>query len=265
MDVRYNDALIFFEEKGSGDAVVLLHGFTESSSVWNFFAEKLSRSFRVITIDLPGHGKSECIGEIHPMEQMGDAVKAVLDHLSISKAVIIGHSMGGYVALAMARVYPSLFKGLGLFHSTSLADSEEAREGREKAIRIIREDHQGFLFNFIPELFASENRERLAYEIDALVEEAKKMSRKAVIAAQEGMKSRSSSLDVLINATFPVMFIAGQKDSRVPFENIWVQMALTGEAHSLILRNVGHMGYLEAKYQTFDFTQAFVKTCFGSR
>lgn len=265
MNIRYKDALISFEDRGAGNPVVLIHGYTQSSSVWNFFAENLVDAFRVITIDLPGHGESECIGEVHPMEQMAEVVKAVLDHLEVTEAVIIGHSMGGYIALAMARIYPGLFRGLGLFHSTSLADSDEGRLSRERNIKLIRDDHQAFLFNFIPELFAPENRERLAPEIDALVEEAKKMTKKAVIAAQEGMKVRSSSLDVLINAKFPVMFIAGQKDSRVPFENIWVQMALTEEAHSLILRNVGHMGFLEAKFQTFDFTHAFIKSCFRPR
>ncbi|MEE4177687.1 MAG: alpha/beta hydrolase [Bacteroides sp.] len=265
MNVRYKDALVSFKDQGAGDAVVLIHGYTQSSSVWDFFVEHLIDSFRVITIDLPGHGESECIGEIHPMEQMGEVIKFVLDHLNVNEAVIIGHSMGGYIALSMARVYPKLFRGLGLFHSTSLADSEESKASREKSIKLIREDHQAFLFNFIPELFAPENRERLAPEIDALIVAAKKMTKKAVLAAQEGMKSRSSTLDVLINAKFPVMFIAGQKDSRVPFENIWVQMALTEEAHSLILRNVGHMGFLEAKHQTFDFTRAFIQSCFRLR
>lgn len=265
MNIRYRDALVSFEDQGSGDAVVFIHGYTQSSSVWNFFVKNLTDAFRVITIDLPGHGESECIGEIHPIEQMGEVIKAVLDHLKVTQAVIIGHSMGGYIALSMARVYPGLFRGLGLFHSTSLADTEESRASRERNIKLIREDHQAFLFNFIPELFAPESRERLAPEIDALVETAKKMTQKAVLAAQEGMKSRSSSLDVLINAKFPVMFIAGQKDSRVPFENIWVQMALTEEAHSLILRDVGHMGFLEAKYQTFDFTRAFIQSCYRPR
>ena len=265
MNVRYKDALISFQDRGAGNTVVFIHGFTQTSSVWNFFVEQLVDTYRVITIDLPGHGESECIGEVHPMEQMGEAIKTVLDHLKITRAVIIGHSMGGYVALAMARVYPGLFRGLGLFHSTSLADSEEGRISRERNIKVIREDHQTFLFNFIPELFAPENRERMAPEIDALVSEAKKMTKKAVVAAQEGMKTRSSSLDVLINAKFPVMFIAGQKDSRVPFENIWVQMALTEEAHSLILRNVGHMGFLEAKLQTCDFTRAFLHSCYRPR
>ncbi len=265
MRVFFKDAQISYKEKGAGNAVVLLHGFTESAAIWDFFAENLADSFRVITIDLPGHGHSECIGEVHPMGQMGEVVKTVLDHLNISEAVVIGHSMGGYVALAMARVYPKLFRGLGLFHSTSLADSEESREAREMAIKAIIEDHQGFLFGFIPELFAPEAREVLATEIEELIAGANKMSKKAVIAAQEGMKTRSSSLDVLINAKFPVMFIAGQKDSRVPFENIWVQMALTEEAHSLILRNVGHMGFLEAKQHTFDFTKAFVNSCFKPR
>jgi pimeloyl-ACP methyl ester carboxylesterase len=265
MNIRYREALISFKERGAGNAVVLIHGFTESSNIWDFFVENLVSSFRVVTIDLPGHGESECIGDVHPMEQMSEAVKAVLDHLNISEAVIIGHSMGGYVALALARVYPRLFRGLGLFHSTSLADSDEARKAREKAIEVIKADHQDFLFNFIPELFAPENREHYAKEIESLIEQARQMSQKAIIAAQEGMKNRSSALDVLINASYPVMFIAGQKDTRVPFENIWVQMALTQEAHSLILRNVGHMGFLEAQFQTYNFTKAFITSCFRPR
>lgn len=265
MKIFFKDAQIAYKDMGAGNAVVLLHGYTESAAVWDFFAENLTDSFRVIAIDLPGHGHSDCIGDVHPMGQMGEVVKTVLDHLNISEAVIIGHSMGGYVALAMARIYPWLFRGLGLFHSTSLADSEESRQARETAIKAIKEDHKGFLFGFIPDLFAPETREGLATEIEDLIAGANKMTQKALVAAQEGMKSRSSSLDVLINAKFPVMFIAGQKDTRVPFENIWVQMALTEEAHSLILRNVGHMGFLEAKQQTFDFTRAFISSCFNPR
>jgi pimeloyl-ACP methyl ester carboxylesterase len=262
MGVHYKNAFISFDVKGEGPELVLLHGFTESSDIWTNFVNVLQDEFRVITIDLPGHGKSECIADVHSMELMADAVKAVLDHLKVNTCVMVGHSMGGYVTLAFSKAFPGVLKGIGLFHSTSLADNDEAIEKRNKAIEIIKRDHSDFLLGFIPELFAPESRERLGDAINKLMGEARKMSPRALIAAQEGMKSRSSTLDVLINTTLPVMFIAGQKDSRVPFENIWVQMALTETAYSLILRSSGHMGFLEEPKRTLDFTAAFARACY---
>ncbi len=262
MYLDYKKGSIHFEEYGSGDVLVLLHGFTESLKIWHEFKQTLSASYRLVLIDLPGHGRSSILSEVHSMELMADSVKAVLDHLNIPSAVITGHSMGGYVALAFARKYSSMLRGLGLFHSTSLADSDEAKEARERAIEVIQNNHNRFLLNFIPDLFAPETKDLYKDEIQSLIDEASLMDPKAILAAQEGMKNRTSTLDVLINAPFPVMFIAGQKDSRVPFENIWVQMALTETAYSLILRNTGHMGFIEAKVQSLDFLDSFTEACY---
>lgn len=261
MSIDYKKGKINFEEYGSGNALVLLHGFTESVKIWHDYRNTLSQNFRLILIDLPGHGKSSVVAEVHSMELMADCVKTVLDHLEITSSVMIGHSMGGYVALAYARKYSRMLKGLGLFHSTSLADSDEARQGRQKAIEAIENNHSRFLLNFIPDLFAPETRDLFQDEIQNLIEEASQMSPRAILAAQKGMKDRNSTLDVLINASFPVMFIAGQKDTRVPFENVWVQMALTETAYSLILRNAGHMGFIEAKIQSLDFIESFAQAC----
>lgn len=262
MLISYKNGSIHFEEHGKGEALVLLHGFTESLEIWSDFRKVLAKNFKIILIDLPGHGQSTNIDEVHSMELMADCVKTVLDYLKVESTVMIGHSMGGYVSLAFARKYPKILRGLGLFHSTSLADSEENKEARVRSIEIIKSNHSRFLLNFIPDLFAPETRDLYQSEIQWLIDQANKMSPEAIIAAQEGMKERASTLDVLINAPYPVMFIAGQKDSRVPFENIWVQMALTETAHSLILRNVGHMGYIEAKIQTVDFVENFTKSCY---
>lgn len=262
MEIHYKNSIISFEQKGQGPALVLIHGFAESSLVWKKFAQELSAEFKVITIDLPGHGKSECVSDIHSMEMMAEVVKKVLDHLKVDSCVMVGHSMGGYVTLAFVKQYPEVVKGIGLFHSTSLADNDEVAQRRLKAIEIIENDHSDFLLGFIPDLFAPENREALSYAIDELMAEARKMEPRALIAAQQGMKDRTSTLDVLINTPLPVMFIAGQKDTRVPFENIWVQMALTETAYSLILRSAGHMGFLEEPRKTMDFTASFAKSCF---
>ncbi len=262
MSIDYKKGRIYYEEYGTGNALVLLHGFTESMKIWYDYKEILSKKFRLILVDLPGHGRSSNVDEIHSMDLLADSVKAVLDHLGIESAVMVGHSMGGYVSLAFARKHARMLKGLGLFHSTSLADSEEAKQAREKAIEAINKNHTRFIINFIPELFAPETKDLYQSEIQNLIDEASGMKADAILAAQKGMKERTSTLDVLINASFPVMFIAGQKDSRVPFENIWVQMALTETAYSLILRNAGHMGFIEAKIQCLDFLESFAMACY---
>lgn len=264
MDITYKNGQIHFEEFGSGDPLLLLHGFAESVKIWHDFANSLKSKFRVILIDLPGHGNSSILDEEHSMELMADSVKAVADHLGLATFVIVGHSMGGYVSLAFARKYKNSIKGLGLFHSTSLADTDEVKLGRDRAINAIQNSHHQFLLGFIPELFAAEYRGGFRNEIQTLVDGASGLDHKALIAAQRGMKNRASTLDVLINATFPLMFIAGQKDSRIPFENIWVQMALTDTAYSLILRNVGHMGFIEAKSQTLKFVENFAEACYST-
>jgi len=263
MDILYKNIPIYYTDQGKGNVLVLLHGYTESSEIWTDFALELSKEFRVITIDLPGHGRSGMVAEVHTMELMAEVVKTVLTQLNVNRCAIVGHSMGGYVTLAFVRKYASMVMGMGLFHSSSLADSDEVKYQRERTIEIIKSSHHKFLNGFIPELFAEENRDKFKTQIEKLIHNAEKMSPEALISAQEGMRQRTSTLDVLINANCPVLFIAGQKDSRVPFENVWVQMALTNITHALIMKNVGHMGYLEAYSETLHAVRSFTQSVYN--
>lgn len=258
MDFNYKGVNIHFTFSGKGSTVVFLHGFTESLEIWDFFSKGISKHFSVLCIDLPGHGKSGCIGEVHTMELMADVVKSVLESLHISKCVIIGHSMGGYVALAFADKFSHVLNGLGLFHSSAAADSEEAKINRSRAIEIIKNNHQSFLTSFIPDLFTAENREIYKNDIESLINTAKQMSKEAVIAAQEGMKVRLMRYHVLENAKIPVLFIAGHKDTRIPISKVLEQIILPEYAHVLLLRNSAHMGYIEAREETFQFTLSFL-------
>lgn len=259
--IQINNSRIGYTDEGQGNALVLLHGFTESRAIWDDFVGRLKNSFRVIAVDLPGHGESDSLGDIHTMEEMAAVLKAVLDHLSVGRCVVIGHSMGGYTALAFASVWPEMVAGLGLFHSTAAADSEEARQARDKAIAVIRQDRKGFLFQFIPSLFASDNRERLKPLIDSLVEAASGMTAQSIIAAQEGMKLRHDGRQVIGEANFPVLFIAGKQDVRIPIEGILPQIALPRRSYSLILDDVGHMGWAEAPEATMAMIRMFVQAC----
>ncbi len=255
----YKSKKISYHDTGKGPVIVLLHGFLENMRIWDHFSEKLASSFRVITIDLPGSGDSECLGDVHTMEEMSEVVNEVLKYLEIDTCLMVGHSMGGYVVLAFAAAYPDKLKGFGLFHSHALADSDEAKVNRDRAIAVVNSDHGHYIFNFFPDLFAPENVLNFQEEIDLLHREAAKTSQQAIVAALEGMKQRTDKLEVLIEARVPVLFILGKKDSRIPFQKTLAQAALPPTAEVLMLNNVGHMGFLEARKLTLMAIEGFAR------
>lgn len=137
MILDYKNSSIHYTVTGDGPALVLLHGFLETLEMWEDFVPEFSRSHQVICIDLLGHGQTDCLGYLHTMEDMADAVFAVLHHLKIEKAHVIGHSMGGYVALALAERQPQLFEGLCLMNSTFEADDDDKKLLRSRATIMI--------------------------------------------------------------------------------------------------------------------------------
>lgn len=120
--------MLNFIKKGEGPAVVLIHGYLESGCMWKRFEEEMSGKYKLIIVDLPGHGKSNNYSEIHSMEFMAEKVYEILDYLAIEKALVVGHSMGGYVALALAELFPEIVKGLVLLNSSSLSDSKQKKK-----------------------------------------------------------------------------------------------------------------------------------------
>ncbi|MFR7708237.1 MAG: alpha/beta fold hydrolase [Alistipes inops] len=149
--------------------VVLLHGYLESLDVWDRFTELLAPQVRVVAADLPGHGISEVKGEVHTMEFMADTVHAAMETLGIGRAVVVGHSMGGYVALEMLRKYPEAFAGLVLFHSTPNPDSEKKREDRLREIHLIEGGKKELIARSFPHVgFAPQNRKRLTWAVEEL-------------------------------------------------------------------------------------------------
>ena len=259
--IQLHGKIINFKSVGKGKTIILLHGFLESIKIWEEFSAKLSKDFNVVMIDLPGHGKTENFSEIHTMEFMADTVKAVIDYLKISKCVMIGHSMGGYATLAFAEKYPEYLKGFGLFHSQAEADSPKTKVNRDRTITIVKKDCSGFIRNFIPDLFAPDNIEIYKNEIDILKLNAVQTSKEGIIAALKGMKERTDKLEFLKATKLPALFIVGKKDKRIPGDKVLHQAALPYHSEILILGNVGHMGYIEAKEETLKAVECFVEKC----
>jgi pimeloyl-ACP methyl ester carboxylesterase len=257
-------AAIRYADIGKGRAIVLLHGFLEASDVWfyNGFAEALAKKYRVIAIDLPGHGKSDCLGYVHKMERLADVVKDVMDHLGLRRYVLVGHSLGGYVALAFAEHYIEQVSGLCLFHSTALADSEEKRLDRERAIRLVKRNTIRYTHPLITNLFALANVRYMKKEIAWLRRLAARTKKQGIVATLEGMKIRQNRELVLRFAPFPVFIIAGKRDRMIPFQTLEEQARLAKTTRLLTLDRVGHMGFIEAKDSTLRKLLAFVGACY---
>ena len=262
---EYRKVKIRFSDKGKGRAIVLLHGFLESLDVFEGFSDKLSKTFRVISIDLPGHGQTPTIGYVHTMELMAECVKSVLDSIGIRKYVVVGHSMGGYVALAFAELFPQHVSGLCLFHSTALPDSEEKKKDRDRVAEIVKKDHTQFVSDLIPKLFSGENLSLLKEEVAGAKQIALNTSKVGIVAALRGMKERPNREMVLKNSKAPVLFIIGKQDVILAWENLLLLSSLPKKSYNIVLEHAGHMGFYEAPEETFKSLKKFSGMCFRSK
>ncbi|MFI0490450.1 alpha/beta fold hydrolase [Flavobacterium sp.] len=255
--IFYKNTKISYSDTGKGGAIVFLHGFLENKKMWQDLAPELSKKYRVITIDLLGHGESGCFGYVHSMEENADAVHSVLSQLRIRKAIFVGHSMGGYIALAFAELYPNNIKGLVLLNSTSKADGEERKKNRDRAIKAVKKDYMGFIRLSIANLFSPDNREKFTEEIENVKLEALKTPLQGIVASLEGMKIRKDR-EVLLHLTpYPKMLILGKKDPVLIYAQTLQQIEDTNV--KLVTFPDGHMSPIENKEELKEVLLAFFK------
>ena len=259
MIVQHKGINIFYTDQGTGKALVLLHGFLENSSMWQAFLPEFTKKNRVICIDLLGHGQSECLGYIHTMEAMAEAVEAVLKKLKIRRSIIVGHSMGGYVALAFAEKNPDAIKGLCLLNSTANADTLEKKKNRDRAIKAVKQNHKTFVRMAISALFRPKNRKLFAKEIIEVKKEALKTPLQGIIAALEGMKIRNDREVLLHFSPYKKMVILGKKDPVLDYQKIISQIQ-NSEVYLVELPD-GHMSHIENTNETLTALKSFIKTC----
>lgn len=259
MFILHKNTKIHFSYKGNGNTVVLLHGFLENSNMWHTISDVLSKKNRVICIDLLGHGETENHGYIHTMEDQAEMVKAVLDSLKLRKYILIGHSMGGYVALAFANLYAKNIKGLCLMNSTALPDSEEKKINRDRAIVAVKQNHKTFVRIAIPMLFSEENRKLYTSEINQITKEALQISPQGIIAALEGMKIRKNNTSIYKKASFPVQLIIGKQDPALEYGTLIEQTKNTKV--EVVEFPDGHMSHFENKNELNETLSKFVKQC----
>jgi pimeloyl-ACP methyl ester carboxylesterase len=255
--VLYKNTQISYSDTGKGTAVILLHGFLENKTMWDNYVSELSKKNRIITIDLLGHGKTESLGYVQTMEENADVVHEVLSKLRIRKPILVGHSMGGYVALAFAELYPEKMKGLVLLNSTSKEDSSERKKNRDRAIKAVKKDYETFIRLSIANLFSEDNRERLSKEIEDVKIQALKTSLQGIVASLEGMKIRKDREFLLHTTTYPILLILGKKDPVLNYKENLEQIKSTDV--KLVTFPDGHMSSIENQTELLTVLTDFFK------
>jgi pimeloyl-ACP methyl ester carboxylesterase len=243
--VDFREGKIHFRVEGKGRAIVLLHGFLGSIHTWDNILPELRKRYKVVLIDLPGHGQSDCFGYIHKMEIMAEAVKAVLDQLQLRRYVLMGHSMGGYVSMAFAEKYMDNLRGIIMFHSTAVADSDAKKSDRDKAIRVAKKNKEKYLKESLKKLFLPSNLKKYPHLFQKASAIATATKIQGITAALEGMKQRKNTEVVLQFCHCPVMFLTGLHDTIIPLELHQHQFELPRVHKVLLLEHSAHMGFYE--------------------
>jgi len=256
----YKGRSICYSDSGKGAVIVLLHGYLESSEVWNGFEDKLASEFRVISVDLPGHGLSDIYEETHTMEFMASVVKGLLDSLNINKGFITGHSLGGYVALAFLELFPGYLSGYCLFHSHPLPDSPEAIEKRIREIAIVKAGKKHLMYpDNVIRMFAPSNIDKYSEALHRSKKIASGIPGEGIIAVLNGMMQRPSRLELMQEGRVPCLWILGLMDSYIPYDIIQTKVDLPANAKVVVLEESGHMGFVEEEDKSVEAIKMFVK------
>jgi 3-oxoadipate enol-lactonase len=243
-NVELNHIIMAYEDQGSGDPIVLLHGLCGSSEYWDKAIPLLSAHYRVIAPDLRGHGQTGVSDEPYMMALMANDIAELLEKLDISKALLLGHSLGGYVSLAFAEKHPDKLNGFGLIHSSGFPDDEKGKANRTKAIEGI--DEHGiapFIAGLNPKLFAPAHLETMKETVEKIRLIGIATSPVGAVNVLRGMRDREDRNQVIADAQVPVLLLAGEADQIIPPDKTF---AIHGPHVTQVkLADTGHMSMQE--------------------
>ena len=243
--INIKDIQFAYDRRGKGAALVLLHGYPLDHHLWDNVVPLLEDTFDVIIPDLRGFGESTITDSSPTVEDYASDIAALLDHLGTQKTAIVGHSMGGYVALAFARLYPDRITGLGLVSSQVLADPPDRKEGRYKSARDVSENGiDSVVATMTPKFTADEKLQAFARAAMERQQPA------AFIGALKAMAERPDSVPLLDSLEVPVVIIHGTSDALIPVDRAREVKAALPQAHLVEISGVGHMPMMEATEQT---------------
>lgn len=249
-------------EWGSGTPLVFFHGFCDNHRMWDEFVEPFTANHRVVAPDLPGFGNSPSLPEPFTIDEVGDCLHQWLTDRQVGRALLIGHSLGGYVALSILARHPESVAGIVLFHSTPVGDSEERKVVRDRIIAFVREHGvPAYLESFVPGLFANKKH-------PAIIQTQNRMrgtTVEALIGYARAMRERPDRTAMLQRIKLPVLLIGGMNDTLIPvvdLENI-AKKSLNAMLYKV--QETGHMGVFESKKQCQDTISSFAAETLSNR
>ncbi|MCH8331924.1 MAG: alpha/beta hydrolase [Bacteroidetes bacterium] len=265
-NLYFRNIKLSYKVAGNGSPIILIHGFCGDNTIWEPLVESLSKDHLLIMPDLPGWGSSEALDEESiSIEDFAASVKSIMDVEKVGQCIVCGHSMGGYIALALEELYNQQIEGLGILHSHPYDDTDEKKQGRETAIEAITQQGVAeFTSEFVPFLFAQKNKSRLTTVIAELTNRTAKYPPKAFIQSLQAMKNRKDRSHVLKAAQKPVLFIIGEEDLAIPVDLSMKQVSLPDNCIIKLL-NTAHMGMYESKEEFLAGISELVALCIQRR
>lgn len=258
--VDFEGSQISYSVTGEGNPLILLHGYLEAGEIWDPVVEQLRAEFRLIVPDLPGHGYSGVKGELHTMEFLAGAVRAVISDAGEERVLMVGHSLGGYVTLAFAELYPDMLSGYVLFHSHPHADTPEAIARRRREIVVVRAGKKNIMYpGNINMMYAPMNLESMQAEIERSKSIASRSSGEGIIAMLNGMIARPSRRGVVEGGRLPLLWILGRHDLYFSPGKALGDLHLPDNARVVILENSGHLGFIEEQELSVELLGDFAR------
>jgi pimeloyl-ACP methyl ester carboxylesterase len=259
--IQFKGASCSYRIKGKGKTVMLVHGFMEEGSLWKKLMKTMEGEYQFIVPDLPGFGQSEMISAVS-MEEYAAYLKAICSAEKVKSFILLGHSMGGYVALAFAEKYARMLVGLGLLNSHCYADAPAKKANRRKTIAFI-EKHgtEPFVKEFYANIFDESYKKKHPAVIKAIAKTAMKYEAQDVIAVTKAMMNRKDKSSVLQNTKVPVLLINGLKDEVVPADLALKQASLPKVCDFHLFDKSKHMSMFEKKKETVKAIRDFAELC----
>jgi len=246
MKTEINGVQISYTDQGSGLPVLFVHGYPLSKEMWEPQVKELSSAFRVITVDLRGHGESAAPLWFYTMEMFADDIRGLLDHLSIPKAVLAGFSMGGYVVFAFYRKYRDRVKGLILADTRPQPDSPEGKQGRFKTAQTAQKDGAGAIADsMIPKLLSPasvQGRQDLVGAVRQIITQTPIVGIAGDLMA---MAERPDSVPLLSEIACPTLILVGEHDGLTPPADGRLMAERIEKARLEIIPDAGHLSNLE--------------------
>lgn len=245
--IETNGIQLAYERRGKGTPLLLIHGFPLDHHLWDEVVPLLEDTFDMIIPDLRGFGGSSTVDSFYTLEDYALDLAGLLDHLGIQQAAIAGHSMGGYIALAFARLFPGRVRGLGLVASQVAADTEERKQGRYNSAAEVAEHGIASVVETMTPKFTPDPSLQ-AYARESM----ERQQPGAYIGALKAMAERMDSTPLLDSFKFPVVLVHGEADVLVPIERAREVKAALPHAHLVEIPGAGHMPMMEDKEKTAE-------------